>query len=112
MPATVRVPVAVTLATERFPEKKPLPCTESLEPGVEVPRPRFAVKLLVPVKVLLSARRVDDAAPAKDVRYVEVSTDKVPLADVFTKPADARLSKRRMFAVAAVKAVVEAYGKI
>jgi hypothetical protein len=62
------------------------------------------VKLLTPLKVLLLVR-VDVA-----VRYVAVSMERVPLAEVLTKPADARLSKRRMLAVRAVRAVVEAYG--
>jgi hypothetical protein len=62
------------------------------------------VKLFTPLKVLLLVR-VDVA-----VRYVAVSIESVPLAEVLTKPADDRLSRRRMLAVRAVKAVVEAYG--
>jgi hypothetical protein len=41
--------------------------------------------------------------------YVVVSTERVPFDEVFTKPADEKLSRRRMFADAAVRAVVEAY---
>jgi hypothetical protein len=63
------------------------------------------VKLFTPLKVLLLVR-VEVA-----VRYVEVSMESVPLDEVLTKPADDRLSRRRMLAVSAVKAVVEAYGK-
>src|SRR3989344_4610900 len=41
--------------------------TESLANGVEVARPRRAVKLLVPEKVFESARRVEEAEVPLDV---------------------------------------------
>ena len=37
------VPVAVRFASERLPEKRPLPWTERVEPGVVVPMPTFPV---------------------------------------------------------------------
>lgn len=40
-----------------------------------------------------------------------VSTESVPIADDLTKPADVRLSRRRMLADCAVIAVVEAFKK-
>jgi len=39
MPVTVSVPVAVRLASERLPENKLLPWTESVDAGVVVPMP-------------------------------------------------------------------------
>jgi hypothetical protein len=71
IPATVRVPVATMFAALRFPENNPLPCTPIVNnaDGEVVPTPTFWVKRFAPVHVLLSARRVDDAAPASDVRY-------------------------------------------
>ena len=38
-PVTLRVPVAIKLARETLPEKRPLPWTESLVAGVVVPMP-------------------------------------------------------------------------
>ncbi len=39
--ANARVPVAVMFAAKRLPEKRPLPCTESVWEGVVVPIPTF-----------------------------------------------------------------------
>jgi hypothetical protein len=70
MPATVKVPVAVRFAALTFPENNPLPCTPIVNnaDGDVVPTPTFEVKRFEPVHVLLSARRVEDAAPESDVR--------------------------------------------
>ena len=49
----VAVPVAVSEAMERLPEKRPLPCTERSEDGVVVPiptKPAFVTRKLVPVE--------------------------------------------------------------
>ena len=45
----VMVPVAVRPATERLPEKRPPPCTESVMAGVEVPIPRELPMYPLPV---------------------------------------------------------------
>ncbi len=51
MPATVRVPVAVTLATERLPETRAFPCTERAWDGEVVPTPtlerKYAFRVVV-----------------------------------------------------------------
>ena len=50
------------------------------------------VNLLTPEKVLASASKVEEAAPANEVKYALVSTEREPsLPDVLTKPFEVRL---------------------
>ena len=44
IPATASVPVAITFAAVRSPEKRPLPCTEKVRLGVEVFTPTFVAE--------------------------------------------------------------------
>ena len=68
--AKLRVPVAIKLARETLPEKRPLPCTESSEAGVVVPMPTLPVAVMR----IYSLRAIEAWPP----RVLNVSAWSVP----------------------------------